>query len=82
MEGCDIEETRRDAFAQALETARQADAVVLCLGDKRRWSGENTSMASMSLPAMQEELLTELKQAGKPVVLALFAGRPLDLSRL
>lgn len=82
VEGCDIEGTRRDAFAQALETARQADVVVLCLGEKRRWSGENAPMASMSLPAMQEELLTELKQAGKPVVLALFAGRPLDLSRL
>ena len=82
VEGCDIEGTRREGIAQAVEAARQADVVVVCLGEKRRWSGENAPMASISLPAVQEELLAEVKKAGKPIVLALSAGRPLDLSRL
>lgn len=81
-EGCDIEGTHREGIAQAVETARQADVVVVCLGEIRRWSGENAPMASISLPAVQEELLAEVKKAGKPIVLALSAGRPLDLSRL
>lgn len=81
-EGCDMEGKNSEGFAEAVEAARQADVVVLCLGEKRRWSGENAPMASISLPAMQEELLAEVKKVGKPVVLVLFAGRPLDLSRL
>lgn len=81
-EGCDIEGTNRKGFAKALKAARQADAVVLCLGEKRRWSGENAPMASISLPVMQEELLTEIKKAGKPVILVISAGRPIDLSRM
>lgn len=82
IEGCDIEGTRREGIAQAVEAARQADVVVVCLGEKRRWSGENAPMASISLPAVQEELLAEVKKTGKPIVLVLSAGRPLDLSRL
>lgn len=81
-EGCDMEGGRRDGIAQAVEAARRADVVVICLGEMRRWSGENAPMASISLPAVQEELVAEVKRAGKPVVLVLSAGRPLDLSRL
>lgn len=81
-EGCDIEGTHCEGIEQAVEAARQADVVVVCLGEIRRWSGENAPMASISLPAVQEELLAEVKKAGKPIVLALSAGRPLDLSRL
>lgn len=82
VEGCDLEGTRREGIAKAVEAARQADAVVVCLGEKRRWSGENAPQASISLPAAQEELLSEVRKAGKPVILALYAGRPLDLSRM
>lgn len=81
-EGCDIEGTRREGIAQAVEAARQSDVAIVCLGEVRRWSGENAPMASISLPALQEELLAEIKKTGKPVVLALSAGRPLDISRL
>lgn len=82
VEGCDIEGTSREGMTQAVDAARHADAVVVCLGEIRRWSGENAPMASISLPAVQEELLAEVKKAGKPVVLALYTGRPIDLSRL
>lgn len=82
VEGCDIEGTHRENIAQAVKVASQSDVAVICLGEKRRWSGENAPMAAISLPAVQEELLTEVKKTGKPIVLVLSAGRPLDLSRI
>lgn len=81
-EGCDVEGKNDQGFPQAVETALKADVVVLCLGENRRWSGENATCASISLPTMQEDLLREIKETGKPIVLALSAGRPIDLSRI
>lgn len=81
-QGCDFDGEGRDGFAEALATAQNADVVVLCLGEKRGWSGENASRSTIALPAIQEELLTELKKAGKPVVVLLSNGRPLELTRI
>lgn len=82
VEGCDIEGTTRDNISQAVKAAADADIAVVCLGEKRRWSGENAPRAAISLPPAQEELLTEVKKTGKPVVMVLSAGRPLDMSRI
>lgn len=81
-QGCDFDGTDQSGFAEANRLAKNADAVVICLGEKANWSGENASRSTISLPAIQEELLTELKKSGKPVILLLSSGRPLDLSRL
>lgn len=80
--GCEIEGNDRNGFAQALQTAKESDVVVLCLGEKRRWSGENAPMATISLPPVQEALVEEVKKAGKPVVLVVSSGRPIDLTRI
>ena len=80
--GCNIQGENREGFAEALEAARWSDVVVLCLGEMMTWSGENASRSSIALPQMQEELAKELKKAGKPVVLVLVNGRPLELNRL
>ena len=80
--GCNIQGENREGFAEALEAARLSDVVVLCLGEMMTWSGENASRSSIALPQMQEELAKELKKAGKPVVLVLVNGRPLELNRL
>ena len=72
----------RSGFKEALENARKADVVVLCLGEMITWSGENASRASIALPALQEELAMEVAKAGKPIVLVLNNGRPLELCRL
>jgi beta-glucosidase len=81
-QGCDFDGTDQSGFAEASRLAKNADAVVICLGEKANWSGENASRSTISLPAIQEELLTELKKSGKPVILLLSSGHPLDLSRL
>ena len=80
--GCSIQGDNREGFAEALEAARWSDVVVLCLGEMMTWSGENASRSSIALPQIQEELAKELKEAGKPVVLVLVNGRPLELNRL
>lgn len=81
-QGCGMDGDERQGFVEAVELARWADVVILCLGERATWSGENASRASMSLPVIQEELAEELKKCGKPIVLILSNGRPLILNRL
>lgn len=80
-EGCDIDGNDKN-FNKAIEVAKQADIAVVCLGERSSWSGENAPRASISLPSVQEELLQQVKKAGKPVVAIISAGRPVDLSRI
>ena len=80
--GCDIDAQERSGFAEAATLAAWADVVIYCMGEKRVWSGENTSRSSIALPEGQEALLKLLKEQGKPVVVTLSNGRPLELSRI
>lgn len=78
--GCEIEDDSTEGFSDAIEAARKADVVILCLGEKRNWSGENASRASIKLPAIQEQLARQIAAAGTPMVLVLSNGRPLEIS--
>lgn len=80
--GCKPQENDRSGFAEALEAAQWSDMVILCLGEMMTWSGENASRSTIALPQIQEELAQELKKAGKPIVLVLTNGRPIELNRL
>ena len=80
--GCKPRGNDRSGFAGALDVARWSDVVIVCLGEMLTWSGENASRSTIALPQIQEELVKELKKAGKPVVLVLVNGRPLELNRL
>lgn len=82
VSGCRIEETDEASVASAVEAAKSADVVVLCLGEKTKWSGENCSRSSIALPQVQEDLLRCVKAVGKPVVVLIASGRPVDLSRI
>lgn len=80
--GCKPQGNDRSGFAGALDVARWADVVIVCLGEMLTWSGENASRSTIALPQIQEELVKELKEAGKPVILVLSNGRPLELNRM
>lgn len=80
--GCDFDGADEQGFAEALEKAQQSDIIVLCLGEKKTWSGENASRSTIALPEIQEKLALALQKTGKPVVLVLSNGRPLELVRL
>jgi beta-glucosidase len=75
--GCDIEGTNTDGFAGAVDVAKQADVVILSIGERRDMSGEAKSRSDISIPGVQEELLKVLLATGKPVVVLINAGRPL-----
>ena len=80
--GCDFNGEDRSGFPEAVAAARASQVVVLCLGEKRQWTGENASRSTLALPPIQEELARVLSETGKPIVLLLTNGRPLELSRL
>ncbi|MDU1890115.1 MAG: glycoside hydrolase family 3 N-terminal domain-containing protein [Dysgonomonas sp.] len=80
--GCDFDGNDQSGYGEALAAAQNADIILLCLGEKRGWSGENTSRSTISLPTIQEQLVHELKKAGKPIVVILSSGRPLALSEI
>jgi len=67
------------AFQMAVATARNADIVVMVLGEGAEMAGEFASRASLDLPGRQEELLEAVVALGKPVVLVLLNGRPLSI---
>ena len=75
--GCDVQSDSRAGFAQAVETAKNADAVVLTVGETWDMSGEAKSRTDIHLPGVQEELFQALKATGKPVIVVVFGGRPL-----
>jgi beta-glucosidase len=76
-QGCDIEGTRRDGFAQAVAAASAADLVIASVGESAAMSGEARSRSRIGLPGVQEELLQALHATGKPLVVLVNAGRPL-----
>ncbi|MFZ2956471.1 MAG: glycoside hydrolase family 3 N-terminal domain-containing protein [Candidatus Ozemobacteraceae bacterium] len=82
--GCDVDGSDRTGFQAALTAAREADAVLLVLGEHENMSGEAASRADIDLPGMQNHLaaLVTAAAAGKPVAVVLLNGRPLAISRL
>lgn len=67
-------------FSEALHLGQQSDIILVAMGENYHWSGEAASRSDITLPGNQRELLQELKKIGKPMILILFNGRPLDLS--
>lgn len=69
-----------DALIQeALRIARSADVIIATLGESAEMSGESSSRSNIGLPEPQLQLLKALVATGKPVVLTLFAGRPMTI---
>lgn len=75
-------EESRKTIDDAVAVARRADVSVLVLGELSLMSGEAASRSSLKLSHGQEELLEAVAVAiaGKPIVLVLINGRPLDIS--
>jgi len=69
----------KSAFNKVLQAARSADATLLFLGEEAIMSGEAHSLADVSLKGAQKELVQELKQSGKPLIIIIMAGRPLTI---
>lgn len=77
--GCDTENITDAQLEEALKAAREADVIVLALGEDSEMSGEAGCRANIQLPASQLQLIEHLKSLDKPMAAVLFNGRPLDL---
>ncbi len=75
--GCGITDTSRAGFAEAIEAAKQADVVIMNIGEARDMTGEAKSRSNIHLPGVQEDLVRAIVETGKPVVVLISAGRPL-----
>ncbi len=70
----------KSGFKEAIRKAQNSDVILVAMGEEYNWSGEAACRTDITLPGNQRQLLQELKKTGKPVILVLFNGRPLDLS--
>ncbi|QQV04035.1 MULTISPECIES: beta-glucosidase BglX [Chryseobacterium] len=75
--GANIDDQDRSMFAEAVETAKKADVVIMTLGEGHDMSGEAKSRSNIRFSGVQEDLLKEIAKTGKPIVLMINAGRPL-----
>lgn len=75
--GCNINDSSTADFAEAVEMAKQADVIIMSVGEARDMSGEARSRSSIRLPGVQEDLIKAILSTGKPVVVMISAGRPL-----
>lgn len=67
---------------EAVETARKADKVVLCIGEHRTQSGEGGSRGDITIPKHHKKLLKKVAKVNKNVIVVLFNGRPLDIRKI
>lgn len=80
--GCPFDGDDRSGFTRAKAIAAGSDVVVVCLGEKKGWSGENASRAGISLPRIQLDFLRTVASAGKPVVVLVSSGRPVEMEEI
>ena len=82
--GCEgiLGDTNKEGFAEAIAIAKDADVVILCLGETQDYSGEAKSRTELTLPGLQDELAEEIVKANPNTAVVLFTGRPLVLRRL
>jgi beta-glucosidase len=80
--GCEISGDYKGRFDEAVNVAKEADKIVLVMGEDYHMSGEAASRTNINIPGVQTELIKALRQAfpRKKIILILMNGRPLDLS--
>ena len=67
---------------EAVKAAKDAETVILAVGEDRLQSGEATSNANIQIPAIQMELVRRVCQVNDKVIVVLFSGRPLDIREI
>ena len=69
-------------FAEAKKAAKNADVVILCVGEPQTYSGEGNSRTDITLPGMQSQLAAEIASVNPNTVAVTFSGRPLAIPEL
>lgn len=64
-------------FDAAIENAKNADIVVMAVGEEALQSGEGRSLVDISLKGRQLELFKLIREVNENIVVVLMAGRPI-----
>ncbi|WP_337099935.1 glycoside hydrolase family 3 N-terminal domain-containing protein [Paenibacillus sp. YIM B09110] len=78
-DGCLVDSQIEGGIEEAVRMAKEADVVILALGESSNMSGEAASRMEITLPDIQRKLAEEIVNLGKPTVLVLTNGRPIVL---
>ncbi len=76
----EIEKDDRSGISVAVEIAKNADKVILVLGEDAFQTGEGRSQADVSLAGLQKELMEKVTEVNKNIILVLINGRPLEIN--
>lgn len=71
-----------ELWDDAVKMARASDVMVLALGESAGRSGEDNCTATIDLPAGQEALVEAARCMQIPIVVVVFGGRALNLTRV
>ncbi|WP_348920061.1 beta-glucosidase BglX [Enterococcus rotai] len=67
------------AIDEAIALAKEADKVILALGEEEWMSGEASSRSDIRLPQAQLDLFKAIQAVNDQIIVTLYNGRPLDL---
>ncbi len=70
----------RSGIEEAVVAAKDAEIVIMILGEYGYQSGEGRSRAKLNFPGLQQELLERIREVNKNIVLVVMSGRPLILN--
>jgi beta-glucosidase len=71
-----------DWLAKSKAAADQADLIIAVVGEPAFMSGEGASRGTLDLPGIQEQMVEAAAASGKPLVVVLENGRPLEINWL
>jgi beta-glucosidase len=77
--GVGVTEPDTSGIAEAVRIAREANAIVMFLGEHHDLSAEANNRTSLDLPGVQAQLAAAVVATSKPVIVVLFNGRPLSI---
>lgn len=78
----DWEQISDEKYTELAEQARNSDLVIVALGESTMETGEAASKVGIELPESQLELVKRMAAANAQIVVVLFNGRPLDLTKI
>lgn len=68
--------------SDGVEAAKDAEFIIVVVGETSEMSGEAQSRSSLELPGQQLDLLGKVRALGKPYAVVVMSGRPLTLGWL
>lgn len=68
-----------DHIEEACERLKECDIIIAAVGESSHDTGEGSSKTNIRLSENQENLILSLKKTGKPVIVIVFSGRPMEI---